>query len=91
MEFTALEPIDEGSAARINKKEIEHPIRGPLIVASVGIENGGGGLLFVSEAGFIETLELHANGNHFDESVSDFILEEPVEPGAASSGGAAAL
>ncbi|MEM9353070.1 MAG: hypothetical protein AAGA92_08655 [Planctomycetota bacterium] len=61
------------------------PIDGPFI-ESEGIEHGGGALIFLDSAGFIETLEMFANGDHFSQQITDFILRSPESDGTPEHG-----
>jgi len=85
--FTKLS-ISAG-APRIDMQTTRSPITGPWIEECEGIQHGGSALLFLDESGYAETLELVANGEHFDESVTAFSLHEWIEPGAAPNGGPA--
>ena len=66
---------------RIDLQTTRSPITGPWIEECEGIQHGGSALLFLDESGYAETLELVANGEHFDESVTAFALHEWIEPG----------
>src|SRR5438128_2165820 len=86
--LTKLElPADK---PRIAHPRTRSPIGGPWIDGTEGIQHGGSSLLFLDEAGFIKTLELVANGDHFDESATGFVLHDYIELGAPPNGGPAA-
>lgn len=72
---------------RIERAGRKGPIHGPWIDGAEGIHLGGSALLFLDEAGYIEKLELVANGDHFDESVRGFALHAYGEPGSSIGGG----
>jgi hypothetical protein len=74
---------------RIERSRTQSPVHGPWIDGSEGIHLGGSSLLFLNETGYISTLELVANGDHFDESETGFVLHSYSEPSAAPSGGSA--
>ena len=74
---------------RIDHPRTQSPIGGPWIEGTEGIHLGGSSLLFLDEAGYIETLELVANGDQFDESATGFVLHAYTEPGAVPNGGPA--
>jgi len=67
---------------RIELARTRNPIVGPLITDANGIEGGGLSFLFLDNLGRVETLELVANGDHFDESVTEFVLRSSIEPGS---------
>lgn len=71
--FTSLS-VPLGLAAVLCKS----PIDGPIIEAK-GIDDGGAAILFLDDAGRIETLEMYANGDCFSESVIDFELKSGKE------------
>jgi len=73
----------------IERPRFHSPIGGPWFDGVEGIHLGGSALLFLDETGYIETLELVANGDHFDESVTGFTLHAFTEPGASPNGGPA--
>lgn len=54
--------------------EAKSPINGPVI-ESPGIDYGGGAILFLDDTGHIKTLEMYANGNRFDETITEFRLK----------------
>ena len=74
---------------RIERPRTQSPIGGPWIDGTEGIHLGGSSLLFLDEAGYIETLELVANGDHFDESATGFVLHAYTEPATSPNGGPA--
>ena len=63
-------------AQPINTCGIQTPIIGPWIKDAPGIQDDGGSLLFLSEAGYIDTLEIYAIGYSFDESTTVFRLHD---------------
>ena len=73
----------------IERPRTHSPIGEPWFDGAEGIHLGGSGLLFLDERGYISTLELVANGDHFDESAAGFILHAYAEPGASPNGGPA--
>jgi hypothetical protein len=75
--------------ARIERPRTHSPIHGPWIDGTEGIHLGGSSLLFLDETGYIATLELVANGDHFDESAKGFVLHAYTEPDASPNGGPA--
>jgi hypothetical protein len=79
-------PPDE---PRIEHARTHSPIGGPWIDGTEGIHLGGSALLFLDKTGYIETLELVANGDHFDASATGFVLHAYTETGASSNGGLA--
>jgi len=68
---------------RIERPRAHSPVHGPWIDGTEGIHLGGSSLLFLDETGYIRTLELVANGDHFDKSATGFVLHAYTEPGAA--------
>jgi hypothetical protein len=54
--------------------EAKSPINGPVI-ESPGIEHDGGAIVFLDNNGHIQTLEMYANGNRFDETITEFRLK----------------
>ncbi len=79
-------PADE---APIENWRTHSPVHGPWFDGAEGIDLGGSGLLFLNDAGYISTLELVANGDHFDESAPQFVLHAYAEPSAPPNGGPA--
>ena len=67
----------------IESPRIHSPIGGPWFDGAEGIHLGGSALLFLDETGYISTLELVANGDHFDGSATGFVLHPYSEPGAS--------
>lgn len=79
--FTTL--VVPAETPQIDLQTTQSPINGPWIEECEGIQHGGIALLFLDESGYVQTLELVANGAHFDETVTAFALREWIEPDAA--------
>ncbi len=75
--------------AKIENWRTHSPVGGPWFDGAEGIHLGGSALLFLDETGYISTLELVANGDHFDESATGFVLHAYTEPDASPNGGPA--
>ena len=74
---------------RIDRPRNRSPIGGPWIDGTEGIHLGGSSLLFLDETGYIRKLELVANGDHFDECATGFVLHAYTEPSVSPNGGSA--
>jgi len=72
------------------------PISGPVIESNE-IEHGGGAIVFLDDKGHIKTLEMYANGSHFQEVITSFelkawkeeanhCLNRTVDPSGSTSG-----